>query len=124
VLHDPPINVPFLDVQSGIVARPWVDWLIINKRDKANRVEGSTEGHILTADIDGHPQDSGSTMSSVIVDIAALQAADILIQADVTDLQAADVLIEADIVSLEAADVTIIATALADAANSFYFASL
>jgi len=117
VLHDPPINVPFVELDSGMVARPWVDWLVINKRDKANRVEDSTEDNVLTADANGHPQDSGSDVSTILVDILALQAADVLIQADITALEAADVLIQADITSLEAADIT-------NTAEAYYFASL
>ena len=27
-LHEPPLNVPFVDVLTGLVARPWQEWLI------------------------------------------------------------------------------------------------
>ena len=66
-LHDPPIEFPFIDMKTGFVTEPWQEWLIINKRDKANRVENGTEDNILTADADGHPQDS-----SIILAGAAL----------------------------------------------------
>ena len=58
-LHDPPIDVPFVDLQTGMVTRPWQEWLIINKRDKANRVESATENNLALLDSDGHPLDAG-----------------------------------------------------------------
>ena len=61
-LHDPPINIPFIDITTGIITRPWQEWLIITKRDKANRVEDATADHIATLTSDGHPQDSETTV--------------------------------------------------------------
>jgi hypothetical protein len=57
-LHDPPIDIPFVDVETGMVTRPWQEWLIINKRDKANRYETATANNIALLDGDGHPIDS------------------------------------------------------------------
>jgi hypothetical protein len=59
-LHDPPIDVPFIDLQTGMVTRPWQEWLIITKRDKANRVENSTANNLALLDSDGHPVDGGT----------------------------------------------------------------
>ena len=60
-LHDPPIDIPFLDLGTGYVTEPWKQWFIINKRDKANRVEDGTEGNLVTLDEDGNPADSLTT---------------------------------------------------------------
>ena len=60
-LHNPPINIPFVDLTTGMVTRPWQEWLIINKRDKANRVENGTENDLVILDADGHPKDSETT---------------------------------------------------------------
>lgn len=57
-LHDPPIEVPFIDMSTGMVTEPWQQWLIINKRDKANRVEGAISNNIAVLDANGHPTDS------------------------------------------------------------------
>ena len=57
-LHDPPIEVPFVDVKTGMVTRAWQEWLIINKRDKANRYEDAVANNIALLDGDGHPIDS------------------------------------------------------------------
>ena len=61
-LHDPPLEVPFIDTETGIVTKPWAQWLIISKRDKANRVEDGTEDNIVTLDSDGNPQDGSSAL--------------------------------------------------------------
>lgn len=62
-LHNPPINIPFVDITTGIVTRPWQEWLLINKLDKANRVEDGTENNIATLTADGHPQDSSTGLA-------------------------------------------------------------
>ena len=62
MLHNPPIDIPFVDLTTGMVTRPWQEWLIINKRDKANRVEGGTEDNLAVIDADGHPKDSLTTL--------------------------------------------------------------
>ena len=64
-LHDPPIEFPFIDMSTGFVTEPWVEWLTINKRDKANRVENGTEDNVVTLDADGHPQDSSIVLAGV-----------------------------------------------------------
>ena len=64
-LHKPPLEVPFIDLETGMVTEPWAQWLIINYRDKANRVEDGTENNIATLDSDGHPQDSSSSLGDV-----------------------------------------------------------
>ena len=64
-LHKPPLEVPFIDLETGMVTEPWAKWLIINYRDKANRVEDGTENNIATLDSDGHPQDSSSSLGDV-----------------------------------------------------------
>ena len=60
-LHDPPLDIPVLDVQTGYVTEPWKQWFIINKRDKANRIEDGTEGNLMALDEDGNPADSLTT---------------------------------------------------------------
>ena len=60
-LHDLPIDIPFLDLGTGYVTEPWKQWFIINKRDKANRVEDGTEGNLVALDADGNPADSLTT---------------------------------------------------------------
>jgi hypothetical protein len=67
-LHDPPIDVPFVDMETGMVTEPWREWLIINKRDKANRYESATENNIALLDAEGHPIDSNTTLSDQIND--------------------------------------------------------
>jgi hypothetical protein len=114
-LHDPPLHASFIDDQTGLVSQPWVEWLIINKRDKIDAVDDSVDGNIATFNENGHIEDSGSSESGVINDIADLQAADILIQADIVALEAADVLIQADITALQAED-------LSSEARSYFYA--
>lgn len=60
-LHNPPLDIPFLDIETGQVTEPWKQWFIINKRDKANRIEGGTEGNLMSLDEDGNPADSLTT---------------------------------------------------------------
>lgn len=60
-LHDPPLDIPFLDLKTGYVTDPWKQWFIINKRDKANRVEDGIEGNLMKLDADGNPADSLTT---------------------------------------------------------------
>ena len=67
-LHDPPIEVPFVDVETGMVTRAWQEWLIINKRDKANRYESAIANNIALLDGDGHPIDSNTTLSDQVND--------------------------------------------------------
>lgn len=64
-LHDPPLGVPFINLETGFVTEPWAKWLIINKRDKANRVEDGTENNIVLLDSDGNPKDSSSSLSDI-----------------------------------------------------------
>lgn len=61
-LHDPPLEVPFINTETGYVTEPWVKWLIINKRDKANRVEDGTESNIAILDENGHPADGSESL--------------------------------------------------------------
>ena len=61
-LHKPPLEIPFVDTETGFVTEPWALWLIINYRDKANRVEDGTEDNVVTLDSDGNPQDSSSSL--------------------------------------------------------------
>lgn len=56
-LHKPPLEIPFINMNTGHVTEPWAKWLIITQRDKANRVEDGTVNNIATLDGDGHPQD-------------------------------------------------------------------
>jgi hypothetical protein len=121
-LHDPPLNSAFIDDRTSLVSQPWVEWLIITKRDKIDAVDDAVDGNIPTFDEDGHLEDSNSSVSSVISDIVALKAADVLIQADIDALEAADVLIQADVVALEAADVLLQAEDLAIEARSYFYA--
>lgn len=58
MLHDPPINVPFIDLDTGMVTVPWQEWLVVTKRDKANRVEDTEGDNVALLDINGHPSDS------------------------------------------------------------------
>ena len=64
-LHNPPIDVPFVDIETGMVTRAWQEWLIINKRDKANRVENATANNIALLDSSGHPTDSSKSISII-----------------------------------------------------------
>lgn len=64
-LHKPPLEVPFINMNTGHVTEPWAKWLIITQRDKANRVEDGTENNIATLDEDGHPQDSASAIGDI-----------------------------------------------------------
>jgi len=61
-LHKPPLEIPFVDTETGFVTEPWAKWLIINYRDKANRVEDGTENNIVTLDSDGQPQDGSLSL--------------------------------------------------------------
>jgi hypothetical protein len=115
-LHDPPLYAAFIDDGTGLVSQPWVEWLIINKRDKIDAVDDAVEGNIPTFDADGHLEDSGSSESGVIGRIVALEVADVLIQADIDALEAADILIQADITALQAED-------LASEARSYFYAN-
>jgi len=63
-LHDPPVDIPFIDMKTGFITRPWQAWFLINKRDKANRVENATANNIATLTSDGHPQDSSQAPPS------------------------------------------------------------
>ena len=63
-LHDPPIDIPFVDLSTGMVTRAWQEWLVIAKRDKANREENATANNIALLDEDGHPIDSNSAIPS------------------------------------------------------------
>lgn len=65
MLHDPPIDIPFVDMKTGMVTLPWQEWLAINKRDKANRVEDATAQNIALLDGDGHPTDSLTSISAI-----------------------------------------------------------
>jgi len=87
-LHDPPLHSPFINEATGLVSKPWIEWLIITKRDKIDAVDDATDGNIPTFDEDGHLEDSGSSVSTIIIDIAALQAADVLLQAKDLALEA------------------------------------
>ena len=60
-LHEPPIDIPIINVETGYLTEPWKQWFIINKRDKANRVEDGTEGNLVALDADGNPADSLTT---------------------------------------------------------------
>ena len=60
-LHEPPIGIPIINVETGYLTEPWKQWFIINKRDKANRVEDGTEGNLVALDADGNPADSLTT---------------------------------------------------------------
>jgi hypothetical protein len=64
-LHDPPIDIPFVDLETGMVTRAWQEWLLINKRDKANRVEDATANNIALLDANGHPSDSLKSISTL-----------------------------------------------------------
>jgi len=57
-LHEPPLEIPFIDLETGMVTEPWAQWLIINYRDKADKVEDGTEDNIATLDSGGNLQDS------------------------------------------------------------------
>lgn len=129
-LHDPPLNSPFIDDRTNFVSQPWLEWLIITKRDKIDAVDDAVEGNVATFDEKGHIEDSGYVGSGVPGRLTDLEAADVLIQADIVDLKAADVLIQDDITALEAADVLIQAdiTALqsedlAAEARSYFYAN-
>ena len=101
-LHDPPLQVRFIDERTGLVSRPWAEWLIIVKRDKIDVVDSATDGNIATFDEDGNIEDANSSLSSIITDISDLQAADVLIQADIDALESADVVLEAEDLASEA----------------------
>ena len=57
-LHKPPLEIPFIDLETGMVTEPWAKWLIITYTDKANKIEDGTEDNIVTIDSDGNTQDS------------------------------------------------------------------
>lgn len=63
-LHDPPLEIPFINLETGFVTEPWAKWLIITKTDKANIIEGGTEDNVVTIDSTGNPKDSGSQLVS------------------------------------------------------------
>jgi len=63
-LHDPPLEVPFINTKTGFVTEPWAKWLIINKRDKANRVEDGTEDNVMLIDDTGNPKDGSRALPS------------------------------------------------------------
>ena len=63
-LHDPPLEVPFINTNTGFVTEPWAKWLIINKRDKANRIEDGTEDNIMIIDDTGNPKDGSKSLPS------------------------------------------------------------
>ena len=57
-LHKPPLEIPFIDPETGFVTEPWAKWLIINYTDKADKIEDGTEDNIVTIGSDGNAQDS------------------------------------------------------------------
>ena len=61
-LHNPPLEIPFIDTKTGFVTEPWAQWLIINKRDKANRIEDGTEDNIMILDDTGNPKDGSAVL--------------------------------------------------------------
>jgi len=63
-LHDPPLEVPFINTKTGFVTEPWAKWLIINKRDKANRIEDGTEDNVMLIDDTGNPKDGSKALPS------------------------------------------------------------
>ena len=80
-LHKPPLEIPFIDLETGMVTEPWAQWLIINYRDKANRVEDGTENNIATLDSDGNPKDSSSAIgdiTSLVDNFAELESTKII----------------------------------------------
>ena len=58
-LHDLDFNTPIVDSRTGLVTQSFLEWLLINKRDKANRIEAGTEDNVMLQDEDGHPKDGG-----------------------------------------------------------------
>ena len=73
-LHSPPLEIPFINLETGRVTEPWAQWLIINYRDKANRVEDGTEDNVVTLDANGNPKDgSASLPTGSIVGTSAAQ---------------------------------------------------
>ena len=73
-LHDPPLEIPFVRFKTkidgkeveieGHVTEPWAQWLIINKRDKSDKVEGGTSGNLVTLADDGNYQDASKVLPS------------------------------------------------------------
>lgn len=61
-LHDYDFRIPVTDPKTGIASRAFQEWVFINTRDKANRVEDGTEDNIVTLDSDGNPQDGLSSL--------------------------------------------------------------
>ena len=57
-LHKPPLEIPFVNTETGFVTEPWANWLIITYTDKANKIEDGTEDNIVTIDSEGNTQDS------------------------------------------------------------------
>lgn len=64
-LHKPPLEVPFVDLETGFVTEPWAKWLIIAQTDKANKVEDGTAGNITTLTSDGDIQDGSAALIDV-----------------------------------------------------------
>ena len=63
-LHKPPLEIPFVHLETGFVTEPWSEWLISNYRDKADKIEDGTEGDIVIVGSDGDSEDSGVPLPS------------------------------------------------------------
>lgn len=73
-LHEPPLGVPFVDPKTGFANKPWVEWLVLAKTEKVDRIEDGVENSITTLKSNGQIQDSGIALADISGDITAILA--------------------------------------------------